>query len=91
MEGFVHEHRTRIRTYQADRQNVLHNVWYLFLFEEARVEFIRSLGFPIDREVFISHDKFFVAHNSCDYKAPLWYDDPVIIGTRIAAIGATPF
>ena len=70
---FKHFFSTRVRSYQVDRQNVVHQLWYFYYFEEARVEYIRAVGLPMDRGTFVTHDKFFVAKNTCEYLAPAFF------------------
>ena len=83
---FRHRYPFRVRTFHVDRQNVVHNVWYLYFFEEARVEYVREVGLPIDEQTFITHDKFFVVKNSCEYFAPVFYDEDLTLMTRIAYV-----
>jgi acyl-CoA thioester hydrolase len=79
---FKHRYPFRVRTFHVDRQNVVHNVWYLYFFEEARVEYVREVGLLIDEQTFITHDKFFVVKNSCEYFAPVFYDEELTLMTR---------
>jgi acyl-CoA thioester hydrolase len=83
---FKHRYPFRVRTFHVDRQNVVHSVWYFFIFEEARVEYVRDVGMQIDAQTFISHDKFFVVKNSCEYAAPTYYDEELFLFTRIAYV-----
>ena len=81
--AFKHVFPTRVRSFQVDRQNVVHNLWYFYYFEEARVEYIRDVGLVMDRDTFVTHDKFFVVKNTCEYIAPAFFDEEVDILTRI--------
>ena len=83
---FKHRYPFRVRTFHVDRQNVVHNIWYFYFFEEARVEYVRELGMQIDEQTFVSHDKFFVVKNSCEYAAPAYYNEELILFTRIAYV-----
>jgi acyl-CoA thioester hydrolase len=89
LASYRHQYPFRVRTFHVDRQNVVHNIWYFFFLEEARVEYMRALGFPIDEQTFVSHTKFFVAHNSCNYRGPAFYNDELLIGSRVASVGTT--
>jgi acyl-CoA thioester hydrolase len=84
---FRHSHPMRVRSYHVDRQNVVHNLWYFYFFEEARVEYVRAIGMVIDEGTFVTHDKFFVVRNTCDYAAPALYDEVLDIRTRVSAVG----
>ncbi len=86
---FRHEHPIRVRTFHVDRQNVVHNIWYFFFLEEARVEYLRALGFPLDSDSFVNHSRFYVARNSCDYISAAVFDEELLIRTRISAIGVS--
>ncbi len=86
IEKFRHRYSRRVLSYHVDRQNVVHNLWYFFYFEEARVEYIRQVGLPIDQGTFITHDKYFVVRNSCDYYAPALFDEDLTILTRISFV-----
>ena len=86
---FRHVFPTRVRSYQVDRQNVVHQLCYFYYFEEARVEYLRALGFPMDRDTFVKHDKFFVAKNTCEYVAPAFFDDELEILSRIVYVRNT--
>jgi acyl-CoA thioester hydrolase len=77
----------RVRSFHVDRQNVVHNLQYLFFFEEARVEYIRAVGLPMDEGTFLTHDKFFVVSNNCEYAAPAFFDEELEILTRISFVG----
>ncbi|MCB2204218.1 acyl-CoA thioesterase [bacterium] len=84
---FRHSMTKRVLSYHVDRQNVVHNIWYFYYFEEARVEYIRALGLPMDEGTFVTHNKFFVVRNSCDYYAPALFDEQVQLLTRITTVG----
>lgn len=86
IELFRHRYPKRVLSYHVDRQNVVHNLWYFYFFEEARVEFIRAVGLPIDEGTFITHDKYFVVRNACDYFAPSTFDEELTILTRISFV-----
>ena len=83
LAAFRHTHETRVRSFHVDFQNIVHNVWYFFIFEEARVEFIRSLGMSMEPENFVTDPLFYIARNSCDYFASARFDDPLRIYSRV--------
>ncbi len=85
-EQFRHRYPIRVRYEHVDRQNVVHNLRYLLYFEEARVEYLRAMGMPIDQESFVSHDKFFVVRNACDYFMPAIFDEELTVLTRISFV-----
>lgn len=83
---FKHVIETRVRTYHVDSQNIVHNGWYLFLFEEGRFEYYRSLGLIIDRDLFMKRTKIQVVRNTVDYKNPAFFDEVLKIFTRVAYV-----
>lgn len=83
---FTHEYPMRVRTFHVDRQNVVHNIWYFYYLEEARVEYLRAVGLPIDDQTFISHHRFYVVRNTCDYHSAALFDEEVIVKTRTAFV-----
>jgi len=90
LQAFHHQHGIRVRSFHVDRQNVVHNLQYFYFFEEARVEYVRSMGIiPIDRDTFTTHDKYFVARNTCDYIEPVYFDEILLIHTRISYVGTS--
>lgn len=87
LEQFRHRHPIRVRFHHVDRMNVVHNLAYFYFFEEARVEYIRALGIPVDERTFVTHDTFFIVRNTCDYFAPAVFDEELGIATRIVQVG----
>jgi acyl-CoA thioester hydrolase len=86
---YRHAYPFRVRSFHVDRQNVVHNIWYFFFLEEARVEFIREVGLVMDADTFVSHSRFYVVRNTCDYVAPAVFDDELTIHSRIARVGSS--
>ena len=86
VEQFRHRYPLRVRFHHCDRMNVVHNLSYFYFFEEARVEYIRELGLPVDEGTFVTHDKFFIVRNVCDYYAPALFDEQLTILTRIRQV-----
>ncbi len=85
-EKYRHRHPCRVRFHHVDRLNVVHSLRYFYFFEEARFEYIRTMGFPVDDGIFVTHDKFFIVRNTCDYYAPAVFDEQLTILTRIAYV-----
>jgi len=76
----------RVRAFHVDRQNVVHQIWYFFFLEEARLEFLRELGMKMDDQTFISHSKYFVVQNTCNYFESAVFDDVLDIYSRISFV-----
>ena len=82
----VNETRLRVRYAETDQMGVVYHSNHLIWFEVGRVELMRQMGFSyrdIEREdgCFIA-----VAEAKCRYKAPVYYDEEVIVKTRLKAV-----
>ncbi len=79
----VNETRIRVRYAETDQMGVVYHANHFIWFEIGRVELLRQLGFnykDMERE-----DDCFIAvvDAQCRYKAPVHYDDEVIVRTRL--------
>jgi acyl-CoA thioester hydrolase len=77
----VNETRIRVRYAETDQMGVVYHANHFIWFEIGRVELLRQLGFSykdMERE-----DGCFIAvvDARCRYKAPVHYDDEVIVRT----------
>ncbi|MBX7154490.1 MAG: acyl-CoA thioesterase [Bacteriodetes bacterium] len=91
LSKYKHYIRTRVRSYDVDRQNIVHNAVYFYWLEAARIEYFRAIGLPIDRETFLTKHRFVVAHQEIDYFYAAQFDDEYEIYTRIPYIKNTSF
>ena len=83
MSGRVFETRLRVRYVETDQMSVVYHSNFLIWFEVGRVEALRELGFnykDMERE-----DGCFIAvvDARCRYKSPAYYDDDILVRTRI--------
>jgi acyl-CoA thioester hydrolase len=79
----VNETRIRVRYAETDQMGVVYHANHFIWFEVGRVELLRQLGFSykeMERE-----DECFIAvvDARCRYKAPVHYDDEVIVRTYL--------
>lgn len=79
----VNETRIRVRYAETDQMGVVYHSNHLIYFEVGRVELLRQLGFAykdMERE-----DGCFIAvvDARCRYKAPILYDDEVVVRTYL--------
>ncbi len=88
---YKHSLSSRVRSYDCDRQHIVHNAVYLYWLEAARVEYFRSLGLPIDRQTFITKHHFVVARLEVDYRWAAQFDDEYEVLTRTRFIKKTSF
>jgi acyl-CoA thioester hydrolase len=73
----------RVRYAETDQMGVVYHSNFFVWFEIGRVEFLRSLGFSY-QEMEEDGYRLPVAEVRCRYKAPAFYDDTLVIRTRIA-------
>jgi acyl-CoA thioester hydrolase len=81
-----HETRLRVRYAETDQMGVVYHSNHLIWFEVGRVELMRQMGFSyrdMEREdgCFIA-----VAEVTCRYRAPVFYDDEIVIRTRLKTV-----
>jgi acyl-CoA thioester hydrolase len=79
----ANETRLRVRYAETDQMGVVYHANHFIWFEVGRVELLRQFGFSYkDME---SEDGCFIAvvDARCRYKAPVHYDDEVIVRTRL--------
>jgi acyl-CoA thioester hydrolase len=79
----VNETRIRVRYAETDQMGVVYHANHFIWFEVGRVELLRQLGFSYkdmerDDDCFIA-----VVDARCRYKAPIHYDDEVIVRTYL--------
>ncbi|HVN19586.1 MAG TPA: thioesterase family protein [Dongiaceae bacterium] len=79
----VNETRLRVRYAETDQMGVVYHSNHLIWFEVGRVELMRQMGFSyrdMEREdgLFIA-----VAEAKCRYRAPVYYDEEILVRTRL--------
>jgi acyl-CoA thioester hydrolase len=80
------ETRLRVRYAETDQMGVVYHSNHLIWFEVGRVELLRQMGFSYrdmerDDGCFIA-----VAEVKCRYRAPVFYDEEVIVRTRLRSV-----
>jgi acyl-CoA thioester hydrolase len=87
-------HRLRTRFAETDAMGIIHHAAYLPYLEEARVEYLRSIGHPYDTvrggEAGDARE-FPVLEVSVHYRRPLRFDDDVAVSLRIGAVRGASF
>jgi acyl-CoA thioester hydrolase len=83
-------HRLRVRFAETDAMGVVHHGAYLPYLEEARVEYLRSIGRPytVQRADGL---EFPVVEVWIGYRAPLRFDDEVDVGLEVADVSRATF
>ena len=79
----VNETRIRVRYAETDQMGVVYHANHFIWFEVGRVELLRQLGFSY-KEMELKDDCFIaVVDARCRYKAPVLYDDEVLVRTHL--------
>ena len=81
-----HETRLRVRYAETDQMGVVYHANHLIWFEVGRVELLREMGFSY-RDMEREEGRFIaVAEVQCRYRAPVYYDDEVVVRTRLKKV-----
>jgi acyl-CoA thioester hydrolase len=82
----VNETKLRVRYAETDQMGVVYHSNHLIWFEVGRVELLRQLGFSY-RDMEHDDGRFIaVAEVRCRYRAPVHYDDEVVVRTRLTNV-----
>lgn len=80
------ETRLRVRYAETDQMGVVYHSNHLIWFEVGRVELLRQMGFSY-RDMEREDGRFIaVAEAKCRYRAPVYYDEEVIVRTWLKAV-----
>lgn len=85
MEGW-HETEIRVRYAETDKMGIVHHSNYLIWFETGRSDLCRARGFSYKEMEERENALLVVAESYCRYKSPAFYEDVLIVRTRIAEI-----
>jgi acyl-CoA thioester hydrolase len=81
-----HETRLRVRYAETDQMGVVYHANHLIWFEVGRVELLREMGFSY-RDMERDDGRFIaVADVKCRYRAPIYYDEEVVVRTRLKTV-----
>jgi acyl-CoA thioester hydrolase len=86
--AFVHRLRTRFA--ETDAMGIVHHAAYLPYLEEARVEYLKSIGHPYD-EVRAGGVDFAVLEASVQYRKALYFDDEVDVALVVGGVTRASF
>jgi acyl-CoA thioester hydrolase len=82
-DGIIAEPRIRVRYAETDKMGVVYHSNFIVWFEVGRVELLRQLGFSY-RDMELQDDcHIAVVDVRCRYKSPAYYDDELIVRTRL--------
>ena len=77
----------KVQYYETDRMGVTHHSNYIRFMEEARIDFLASIGFGYDKMEAVGVVSP-VTSISCDFKKPTTYPDEIEIEVCIKAASA---
>jgi acyl-CoA thioester hydrolase len=81
-----HETQIRVRYAETDKMGIVHHSNYLIWFEFGRSDFCRARGFSYKEMEEVDNALLVVAEAYCRYKAPAFYEDELIIRTKLEEI-----
>jgi len=85
MDGW-HETEIRVRYAETDQMGIVHHSNYLIWFEAGRSDFCRARGFSYKDMEEKDNALMVVAESYCRYKSPAYYEDDLIIRTKVGEI-----
>lgn len=74
-----------VQYYETDAMAIVHHSNYIRWFEEARVDFMRKMGYPYERVAQEGLD-FPLYHADCQYKSPARFADVLKITVKITEL-----
>ncbi len=81
-----HETEIRVRYAETDQMGIVHHANYLVWFESGRSDFCRARGFSYKEMEEKDNALMVVAESYCRYKSPAFYEDELIVRTKIEEI-----
>jgi acyl-CoA thioester hydrolase len=82
----LNETTLRVRYAETDQMGVVYHSNHLIWFEVGRVELMRQMGFSY-RDMERDDGRFIaVAEAKCRYRAPVYYDEEVLVRTRLKSV-----
>ena len=81
-----HETEIRVRYAETDQMGIVHHANYLVWFESGRSDFCRARGFSYREMEQKDNALMVVAESYCRYKSPAFYEDELIVRTKIEEI-----
>jgi acyl-CoA thioester hydrolase len=85
----MNETRLRVRYAETDQMGVVYHSNHFIWFEVGRVELMRQMGFAY-RDIERNEGCFIaVAEAKCQYRAPVFYDEEVVVRTWLKSVRAS--
>jgi acyl-CoA thioester hydrolase len=90
-KDFIHKTTLTIRFHEVDMLGVCNNAVYINFFETARLEYIKAAGLMPEKGIFSDGKIFFMVRNEINYRSHAYYDDVLIVYSRISYIKNSSF
>jgi acyl-CoA thioester hydrolase len=90
-EIFKHVIELRVRNFEVDWQNIVHNAIYLQYFEIGRIEYLKIIGADVTAEQINSSSKVVIVRNEINYFSSAHFDELLRVYTRIKYIKNSSF
>ena len=81
-----HETEIRVRYAETDKMGIVHHSNYLIWFEAGRSDLCRARGFSYKEMEENEQALMVVAESYVRYKSPSYYEDELVVRTRVAEI-----
>jgi acyl-CoA thioester hydrolase len=92
LSQFKHQFKVKVQFHEVDLLGVFKTDIYFNFFETARLEYLKTIKQYREMENILNSPKFYLmVHNECDYFEPAYYDDELIIYTRIKYVKNSSF
>lgn len=86
IKDYKHRTSVTVRFHEVDMLGVCNNAVYLNYFEYARLQYIKDIGLLPEAGIFTGGDVYFMVRNEVNYKSHAFYDEKLIIYSRISFI-----
>ena len=86
IKNYKHRTSVTVRFHEVDMLGVCNNAVYLNYFEYARLQYIKDLGLLPEAGIFTDGDVYFMVRNEINYKSHGFYDEKLVIYSRISFI-----
>jgi len=87
MKDFEHVYSFRVPLSYIDIGGVIYNGNYLDIYNQARDEYLRNIGFPYIKLIEEEKSHLSVIEVNIKYKKPIFYDELIEIITKIEKVG----
>jgi len=86
IKNYKHRTSVTVRFHEVDMLGVCNNAVYLNYFEYARLQYIKDVGLLPKAGIFSDGDVYFMVRNEVNYKSHAFYDEKILIYSRVSFI-----